>query len=157
MKAIATPRTPDLIKHPSGNEDQHLPARVIPHAGPAGIVPPGDAGYHLPVILSVWAPDPLERAALSAGGYVELAIWGARQPPVSVGVTTDTIEQGLIPGPSLWLEADAALAQDLQRLIERSDLSPSSPATRSRLEELHHYLARGLDELERLAAQGPPK
>ena len=56
------------------------------------LMPPGMEGDPLPCcrtndgrVISVWEPTPDERAAIAAGGNVELHVW--QQPPPPVGFT----------------------------------------------------------------------
>lgn len=55
-----------------GNEDNDL--WVYKHVDVDGF----------PVIRSCWVPDALERAAIAAGGNIELIVWGTEQPPVAL-------------------------------------------------------------------------
>lgn len=158
MRAIKTPATTTAIRHPSGDPDQSLPARMVDAAGPAGLVQPGDPSYHMPLILSVWAPDPRERAALACGANVELAIWGSRQPPVGIGITYAAHERGMLNGPSIWAELEQALARDLTDLLHvfpRMLGDRCAPDALVRLGELERTLRLGLAELERMAQEPP--
>lgn len=149
MKPIRTDATPDTMgggRRHTGADD--LPVRMIGHAGSAGIVERGHPGYHLPCIVSVWSLDPSERVGVAGGAQVELIVWGERQPPINLGVTRDTIEPGIVPGPTLWLEVELALAQDLAKLLDRDDPSGLSPASRARLGEMREFLRLGIAELE---------
>lgn len=39
-----------------------------------------------PLIVSVWDLTDDERAAIAAGGTIELTVWGTGHPPVALGV-----------------------------------------------------------------------
>ena len=41
-----------------------------------------------PIIRSCWVPTDDERAAIADGANVELCVWGAGPPPVSMGVVS---------------------------------------------------------------------
>lgn len=39
-----------------------------------------------PLILSVWELDDDDRAAIAAGGTIELRVWGTGHPPVAITI-----------------------------------------------------------------------
>jgi hypothetical protein len=46
------------------------------------------------VFITVWEPDAEERAAIAAGGNVELRVYGIEHPPVSTCVTGVKLGRG---------------------------------------------------------------
>ena len=69
-------RTPDAVvvfRLAGGNEDNDLWARYGEENG-------------FRFIESVWELDDDERAAIAAGGTVELRVWSATTPPISLAV-----------------------------------------------------------------------
>jgi hypothetical protein len=71
MKPRRTPTSNHVFSLPGGNEDNDL--WVQRDVDPA-------------FSLSVWELDDEERAAIAEGGTVELVIFGAGHPPVSLAV-----------------------------------------------------------------------
>lgn len=49
-----------------------------------------------PVLYSVWELSDHERAVIAAGGNIKLGILGGGMPPVTVGISTATRENGEI-------------------------------------------------------------
>lgn len=151
MRAIATPNTPDTI---GGGKTgaAALPARLVGHAGSAGIVAPGHPAYHSPCIVSVWEPDASERAGLATGAMLELIVYGQHHPPVNVGVTRDAISTGVVAGPSAWLEIDEPAARDLIELLKPLGCLPGPMSTgtrqRMRMRMLRSALEAAVAELE---------
>ncbi len=74
MKPTKTPLTNCIFKLPGGTDDNHLPVQVAVDQ------------EHRPVLVSVWAPTEDERQAIARGANIELCIWGAEQPPVSLAL-----------------------------------------------------------------------
>lgn len=73
MRPRKTPTSTNVFVLPGGNEDNDLWVEKTEIDGQ-------------PVILSVWDLDDEERAAVAAGGTIELATWGIGHPPVSLAV-----------------------------------------------------------------------
>ena len=60
---------------PGGNEDNDRWAELRP-----------DEGNGWPVIISVWELGRAARAAITAGGTIELVVWAREQVPVALSV-----------------------------------------------------------------------
>lgn len=69
-----------MLALPGGNEDNDLWAERTAE----------DAGL---LTASVWELDDEERAAIAAGGTIELGIWGGLHPPVSLRVGPSLAER----------------------------------------------------------------
>lgn len=73
MKPRRTPQTDVVFSLVGGNEDNDLWVRRGSTDGQ-------------PWIESVWELDDDERATIAAGGTIELRVWGAGTPPVSLAI-----------------------------------------------------------------------
>lgn len=73
MKPRRVPTSNFTFTLPGGNEDNDLWVEKTDLDG-------------APAIISTWELDDDERAAIAAGGTLELAVWGAGHPPVSLAV-----------------------------------------------------------------------
>lgn len=74
MQPRKTPTSNHVFELPGGNEDNYLYVE-------AQLDELGN-----PLVVSVWEPTDEERAALAAGGTVELCVWGTGTPPVLITV-----------------------------------------------------------------------
>lgn len=82
MRPRRTVRSSGVLALPGGNEDNDLWYEDAQT----------DLGVH--VFVTTWEPDADERAAIAAGGNVELQVYGTGHPPVSVHVTDVTLGRG---------------------------------------------------------------
>lgn len=74
MKPRRTPTSTKVFSLPGGNEDNDL------------WVEEAVADDGTPCLISTWEFDDDERAAIAAGGTIDLIVWGAGTPPVALSV-----------------------------------------------------------------------
>lgn len=142
MKPRRTPSSNDVLRLAGGNEDNDLHVRR------------DHTSDGQPYIASVWEPDPDERAALSAGANLELAITGESHPPVGLAITWEQPrsrpQHGAHgPGPRLWAELRGHLVVDLIDVLAKMDRDQLEPDALERLAEFERHLDAGLAVLAR--------
>ena len=75
MNPRRVPTSNAVFSLPGGNEDNDLWAELRQ-----------DEGSGWPVIISVWELSRAARAAIAAGGTIELMVWAREQVPVALSV-----------------------------------------------------------------------
>lgn len=75
MKPRRTPTSTVVFRLAGGNEDNDLWVERTHHSETFD-----------PLLISTWEPTDEERAAIAAGGTIELIVWGAGHPPVALSV-----------------------------------------------------------------------
>lgn len=150
MRPRRTPNSNAVIRLPGGTEDNDLHARVG-HGYER--LADNDPGRDNPYIVSVWEPEPAERAAIGAGrANIELVVLGEAQPAVIVTTTREqplSRPQRIDDGPRIWLELPRQLAVDVAAVIGAIDtLADLAPDQRQRLYQLGRTISTYLAALD---------
>lgn len=74
------------LQHPTNNGVLGAPPGVPIES--CNALPVTHHGLALPLVTSFWRPEPEELAALNAGGFVMVALWGKTHAPLKVEVAT---------------------------------------------------------------------
>lgn len=74
------------FQHPTNNGVLGAPQGVSIEA--CNALPVTHHGSTLPMVTSFWRPEPEELAALNAGGFVMVTLWGQTHAPLKVEVGT---------------------------------------------------------------------
>lgn len=109
MRPVRTPESTVVFKLDGGTEENDLPA----------VVREDEAGT--PVVCTTWELDSDDLAAVLTTGRLELCVWGAGTPPVSLvavgpeGARETHHEQG---PPIAWAHLERAVTRLVERLRE---------------------------------------